>query len=110
MAATSDQLTEVNEIGPKIAASIIAFMADEDNIKIINRLKSNGLQLESSGQEKVKESDILTGKSVVISGVFTKHTRDEYKDIIEKHGGKNVSSISGNTSFIQPFKISSENE
>lgn len=100
MAATSDQLTEVNEIGPKIAASIIAFMADEDNIKIINRLKSYGLQLESSGQEKVKESDILTGKSVVISGVFTKHTRDEYKDIIEKHGGKNVSSISGNTSFI----------
>jgi DNA ligase (NAD+) len=100
ISATPEQLTSVNEIGPKIAASIISFMADNDNINIISRLKSYGLQLASSGEQKGPESDILSGKSIVISGVFAKHSRDEYKEMIEKHGGKNASSISGSTSFI----------
>jgi DNA ligase (NAD+) len=100
ISATPEQLTSVNEIGPKIAASIISFMADNDNINIISRLKSYGIKLASSGEQKGPESDILSGKSIVISGVFAKHSRDEYKEMIEKHGGKNASSISGSTSFI----------
>jgi DNA ligase (NAD+) len=97
--APVEQLTSVNEIGPKIAASIISFFADADNISIINRLKSYGLKF-SAEEEKGPESDRLRGKSILISGLFQKHSRDEYKLIIEKHGGKNVTSLSGNTSFI----------
>jgi DNA ligase (NAD+) len=97
--ATIEMLTSVNEIGPKIAASIISFFADEDNVSIITRLKAYGLKF-SADEEKGPESDRLKGKSVLISGVFQKHSRDEYKVLIEKHGGKNVTSISGTTSFI----------
>jgi DNA ligase (NAD+) len=97
--ASIDAMTSVNEIGPKIAASIIAFFADADNISIINRLKTYGLRF-SAEEEKGPESDKLKGKSILISGVFQRHTRDEYKLIIEKHGGKNVTSLSGNTSFV----------
>jgi DNA ligase (NAD+) len=97
--ASIEALTSVNEIGPKIAASIISFFADADNISIINRLKAYGLRF-SAEEEKGPESDRLQGKSILISGIFQKHTRDEYKIIIEKHGGKNVTSLSGNTSFI----------
>lgn len=97
--APVEALTSVNEIGPKIAASIIAFFADADNILIINRLKASGLSF-AAEIDQGPESDKLKGKSILISGVFQKHSRDEYKLIIEKHGGKNVTSISGNTSFI----------
>lgn len=97
--ASIEALTSVNEIGPKIAASITAFFADADNILIINRLKAYGLSL-SAEEEQGPESDKLKGKSILISGVFQRHSRDEYKLIIEKHGGKNVTSLSGNTSFI----------
>jgi DNA ligase (NAD+) len=97
--ASIESLTSVNEIGPKIAASIITFFADADNIVIINRLKAFGLRF-SAEAEKSPESDRLKGKSILISGVFQNHSRDEYKIIIEKHGGKNVTSLSGNTSFI----------
>jgi DNA ligase (NAD+) len=97
--ASIEAMTSVNEIGPKIAASIIAFFADADNISIINRLKTYGLCF-SAEEEKGPESDKLKGKSILISGVFQRHTRDEYKLIIENHGGKNVTSLSGNTSFI----------
>jgi DNA ligase (NAD+) len=97
--ATIEMLTSVNEIGPKIAASIISFFADEDNVSIITRLKAYGLKF-SADEEKGPESDRLKGKSVLISGVFQKHSREEYKVLIEKHGGKNVTSISGTTSFI----------
>jgi DNA ligase (NAD+) len=97
--ASIEALTSVNEIGPKIAASIILFFADADNISIINRLKTYGLRF-SAEEEKGHESDRLQGKSILISGTFQKHSRDEYKLIIEKHGGKNVTSLSGNTSFI----------
>jgi len=97
--ASIDTLTSVNEIGPKIASSIISFFADADNIVIINRLKSYGLRF-SAEEEKGLSSDKLNGKSILISGVFQKHSRDEYKIIIENNGGKNVTSLSGNTSFI----------
>jgi len=97
--ADIDKLTSVNEIGPKIASSIISFFADNDNIVIINRLKAYGLKF-SEEMTAGPESDKLNGKTIVISGVFQKHSRDEYREMIEKHGGRISSSISGNTSFI----------
>lgn len=99
MNADIERLTSVNEIGPRIASSIISFFADKDNQVIMERLKGYGLQFMEPGTAE-PASDILKGKSVVISGVFKKHSRDEYKAIIEKHGGKNSSSISGSTSFV----------
>lgn len=99
MTAGLEEITSVREIGPKIAASIIAYFADKDNIEIINRLKSAGVRL-SDKSAAAKTGDSLAGKTIVISGTFEKHSRDEYKEIIENHGGKNSSSISGNTSFI----------
>ena len=99
MAATEENLTMINEIGPRIAASILAYFADEENKEIIRRLKFHGIRFAADPSEN-KISDILKGKTIVISGVFMKHTRDEYKEIIEKNGGNNSSSISKNTSFI----------
>jgi DNA ligase (NAD+) len=99
MSAGTDQLTSVYEIGPKIANSIVAYFSDKDNLEIIERLKSAGLKL-SSGEEAVATGNSLEGKTIVISGVFQKFTRDEYKEMIEKNGGKNSSSVSRNTSFI----------
>jgi len=99
VAADAETLTSIDEIGPKIASSIIAFFADNDNRIIIDRLRNYGLKF--SGELNIEiRSDILKGKSVVISGVFVRHTRDEYKEMIEKHGGKNTGSISSGTSFI----------
>jgi DNA ligase (NAD+) len=98
--ATPEQLMEIDEIGPKIASSIVNFFADQENLAIIDRLRKKGLMFaESEGDDKVV-SNILEGKIVVISGTFEKHSREEYKEIIEKHGGKNGSSISSNTSFV----------
>lgn len=99
MNADSEELTSIYEIGPKIASSIIAFFADKDNISIIMRLKTYGLKLHEEQSSGI-ESDKLKGKSIIISGVFQKHTREEYKELIEKHGGRNSSSLSGSTSFI----------
>jgi DNA ligase (NAD+) len=99
MKATDDELTSIPEIGPKISSSIISFFADKDNILIINRLRSYGLKL-SDEDKKITVSDLLKGKSILISGVFKGHSREEYKEIIEKNGGKNSTSLSGNTSFI----------
>ncbi len=98
-AATVEELVEVDEIGEKIAQSIVRFFADPREQELIARLTAHGLQMEaaSSGQE---ESTVLEGKSFVISGVFTHHSRDEYKRMIETHGGRNVGSISAKTSFI----------
>jgi DNA ligase (NAD+) len=98
-AASAEDLIAVNEIGPKIASSILAFFADADNQVILDRLKKYGLQF-TSGEMSAEKSDKLKGKSIVISGVFSRHSREEYKTLIEEHGGKNVSSISANTSFI----------
>lgn len=99
MNADMEQITAVREIGPKIAASIITYFSDGENREIINKLKKKGLQL-SDTSEVVKTGTALTGKTIVISGTFEKHSRDEYKQLIENNGGKNSSSISGNTSFV----------
>jgi len=97
--ATTEQLTGVHEIGPKIAASIVLYFSDEENIEIINRLRLKGIRF-SQEKETGNTRVVLDGKTIVISGVFVKHSREEYKEIIEKNGGKNSSSVSGNTSFI----------
>ena len=98
--ASLDELIHVDEIGEKIASSILSYFANEKNKLLITRLKNAGLQLSLSEEVLLKQSDKLKGESIVISGVFTHHSRDEYKNIIEQHGGKNVGSISSKTSFI----------
>jgi DNA ligase (NAD+) len=97
--ADIDKLTGVYEIGPKIASSIVAYFADTDNLEMIKRLKAAGIRF-SDDSQAIKTGNALDGKIIVISGVFHEHSREEYKDLIEKNGGKNSSSVSGNTSFI----------
>ena len=98
--ASADELMSVDGIGEVIAKSVIDYFANDDNKVIINRLRSYGLQMERSAEEEANKTNILEGKSIVISGVFEHHSRDEYKTLIEQNGGKNVGSISGKTSFI----------
>lgn len=100
MTATKEELMAIDEIGEKIAESIIHFFSSEKNRELVEILKAAGLKMEMDAEETAALSNILEGQSVVISGVFAVHSRDEYKDIIEKHGGKNVGSISKKTSFI----------
>ena len=100
MAAGLAELQEVEGIGEVMAASIIRYFHDEQNLRIIERLRSYGLQFALSAEQTMAASDKLKGLSVVISGVFQHHSRDEYKLIIEQNGGKNVGSISSKTSFI----------
>ena len=100
MSATMEELMAIDEIGEKIAESIIHFFSSEKNRELVARLKAAGLKMEMEAEETAAVSNILEGQSIVISGVFAVHSRDEYKDIIEKHGGKNVGSISKKTSFI----------
>ena len=96
---TAEQLTAIDDIGPAIAESIIDFFSHEANIQLVERLKAAGLQM-SIGEESGPESNRLEGKSIVISGTFTHHSRDEYKELIEANGGKNVGSISKKTDYI----------
>ena len=91
---------EVEGVGEVIAKSVIAYFHNPVNQDIVERLRSYGLQMQLSEEQITGASDKLAGKSIVISGVFAKHSRDEYKALIEQHGGKNVGSISGKTSFI----------
>lgn len=100
MDASFEELTAVDEIGERIASAVIAFFSNEANRSLVERLKAAGLQFEVSEEEQRPHSDVLKGLSIVISGVFVHHSRDEYKDIIEKNGGKNVGSVSKSTSFI----------
>lgn len=100
MHADLSQLLEVEGVGDVIAESVIRYFNDEDNQQIISRLRAYGIQMQLTEQQMTPQSDLFRGQSVVISGVFTHHSRDEYKQIIEQHGGKNVGSISGKTSFI----------
>ena len=99
-AATAEQLVEADGIGDVIAGSIVSYFANPDNQAIISRLREYGLQMQLSEEQLAGQSDKLAGMSIVISGVFQKHSRDEYKTMIEQHGGKNVGSISAKTSFI----------
>ena len=98
--ASLEKLKNIDEIGEKIAQSLISYFANPANRELIERLKSAGLQFCRKEEEKQDYSDKLAGQQIVISGVFEHHSRDEYKELIEKHGGKNVGSISSKTSFI----------
>lgn len=100
MSASTDELLETDGIGKVIAESLINYFVSEENRALIERLKSAGLQFSLSEEQLSTHSTTLDGQSIVISGVFAHHSRDEYKRIIEQHGGKNVGSISGKTSFI----------
>ena len=98
--ATFEELIAVDEIGEKIAQSILRFFANEQCRTLVERLKEAGLQMEVVIDESIERTDKLAGKSIVISGVFAQYSRNEYKAMIEQHGGTNVSSISSKTSFI----------
>ena len=98
--ANLEKLINIDEIGEKIAQSILTYFANPLNRELIERLKSTGLQLYRREEDLSGYTDKLAGQSIVISGVFTHHSRDEYKELIEKNGGKNVGSISAKTSFI----------
>lgn len=98
--ANLEKLINIDEIGEKIAQSILTYFANPLNRELIERLKSTGLQLYRREEDLNGYTDKLAGQSIVISGVFTHHSRDEYKELIEKNGGKNVGSISAKTSFI----------
>ena len=96
--ADREQLIAVEDVGEQIADNIIAYFADERNREIIHRLQDAGLQMQGEAPKVVSQA--LAGQSIVISGTFTQHSRDEYKAMIEAHGGKNVGSVSKKTSFI----------
>ena len=98
--ADIEKLKNIDEIGEKIAQSIITYFSNPANRELVERLKANGLQLHRTEEDLSGYTDKLAGQSIVISGVFTHHSRDEYKEMIEKNGGKNVGSISSKTSFI----------
>lgn len=100
MAMNETELSFINEIGDKIATSIIEYFAIESNRETIERLRSAGLQMSVSEEELQNKTDKLAGKSIVISGTFAHHSRDEYKKMITLNGGKNVSSISSKTDFV----------
>ena len=98
--ASLEQLLDVEGVGQVIAESIIRFFHDERNRSLVERLRLAGVTMEIDDTAQEGATDRLNGLSIVISGVFSRHSRDEYKALIEKHGGKNVGSISKNTSFI----------
>jgi DNA ligase (NAD+) len=95
-----EQLTAIDDVGEQIANNIIAYFNDLSNLEVINRLREAGVRMESEVEEIELQSQLLQGKSIVVSGVFVRHSRDEYKDMIEKNGGKNVGSVSKKTSYI----------
>ena len=98
--ATLEQLVSIDDVGEQIARNVIGYFNDLTNLEIIHRLRQAGVQMESQEEEQVPQSNILQGKSIVISGIFTYHSRDEYKAMIEAHGGKNVGSVSKKTSYV----------
>lgn len=100
MVASVEELTEVDEIGDRIAQSIVKYFSEEGNIDVINQLKGYGIQFELSKDIIDQRTDKLKGLTIVISGTFEKHSRDEYKAMIEQNGGKNSGSISAKTSYI----------
>ena len=100
MEASMKSLMQINGIGEVIASSVVQYFANPVNRNFVERLRGYGLQMEIGEQQKQAQSDKLSGQSIVISGVFQHHSRDEYKALIEQHGGKNVGSISAKTSFV----------
>ena len=98
--ASLEELTAVDEIGERIAQSVIRYFADEKNQQLVNRLKEYGLQMAIAEDKLANRSEKLKGLTIVISGTFSKHSRDEYKAMIEQHGGKNSGSVSSKTHYI----------
>ena len=98
--ADMQALTAIDDVGERIAQSIIAYFANPQNRALVERLEAAGLQFSRTDEELAGQTDRLAGQAIVISGVFARHSRDEYKALIEKHGGKNTGSISAKTSFI----------
>jgi len=98
--ATFEELLTVEDVGDEIAKAIIAHLQNEDNWAIIERLRVAGVQLQGEDASAERLSNVLEGKSIVVSGVFSRHSRDEYKAMIEAHGGKNAGSVSAKTAFI----------
>ncbi len=97
---TVSELASVDEIGDKIAQSVVAFFADSNNLLLVEQLKQAGLQFAIAENKLTQKSNRLAGKTIVISGVFAHHTREEYKSLIAQHGGKEASAISAKTSFL----------
>ena len=98
--ANEKELAYVDEIGDKIAISVLEFFRDENNLDLIERLKSHGVQMEQINKQTTLTSSILVGKKVVVSGKFTQYSRDEIKQMIVDHGGKNSSSVSAQTDLL----------
>lgn len=99
ISASAERLTQIHEIGPKIAGSIINYFSDQDNIEIVRKLRLAGIKFHDE-RDNALTGNALDGKNIVISGTFLKHSREEYKALIEKNGGRNSSSVSTKTSFI----------
>lgn len=100
MAATLNELTHIDGIGEVVAKSVITYFHTQNNVEIVERLRKYGLQMSLSQEQLDSHTELLKGMTIVISGVFQKHSRDEYKAMIEQNGGKNTGSISAKTSFI----------
>lgn len=100
MSLPAEQLQAIDDIGPKIAEKVVEFFADQSNREIVERLRVAGLKMEIDSAESDGGSDVLNGKTIVISGTFALHSRDEYKEMIERHGGKNSGSISKKTDYV----------
>ncbi|MBQ1874886.1 MAG: NAD-dependent DNA ligase LigA [Paludibacteraceae bacterium] len=99
--ATAEQLCAIEDVGPQIAENIVHYFEDMRNVEILERLRQAGVQLEANGEgTEANVSDKLAGQTIVISGTFSQHSRDEYKEMIEANGGKNAGSISKKTSFV----------
>jgi DNA ligase (NAD+) len=99
-AASFEELIEVEEIGDRIAQSILDFFKQPEKAELVERLRSSGVQMEMKADEKTILSDKLQGKSFVISGTFSNHSREELKELIEQHGGKNVAAVSAKTNYL----------
>lgn len=100
MAMSREELVALDDVGPRIADSIIEFFAYEPNLKLVERLRAAGVQMSLPEEDLSDHTDLLAGKSIVISGVFSLHSREEYKALIEKNGGKNIGSISKKTDYV----------
>ena len=100
MGMTREQLVSLDDVGPRIADAIVDYLSYEPNVEIIERLRGAGVQMSMPEEDMSDYTDLLQGKSIVISGVFSKHSREEYKMLIEKNGGKNVGSISKKTDYV----------
>lgn len=98
--ATAEDLIRIGDIGVRIAQSVVAYFSDEDNLRFVERLRQYGVQMQITEERLSERTDKLSGATIVISGTFTHHSRDEYKALIEQHGGINTGSVSGKTTYI----------